>query len=74
MDVDNKKQLLLDFLRSLSRPESVIIVLYYHEELTMPEIAKVLELSTSKVSQMHSSIISRCKAYLREHSEQCERS
>ena len=30
----------------------------------MPEIAKVLELPTATVSEMYTSIISRCKAYL----------
>ncbi|MFC1781381.1 sigma factor-like helix-turn-helix DNA-binding protein [Planctomycetota bacterium] len=69
MDVDDKKQLIRNFLKSLKRAERLIIVLYYFEEMTIPEIAKVLELSTSKVLKMHSSIISQCKAYLREQSE-----
>jgi RNA polymerase sigma factor for flagellar operon FliA len=61
-----QKEYIKNFLRGLTRPEKVIAVLYYYEEMTMPEIAKVLELSPSEVSQMHSSIISRCKAYVRE--------
>lgn len=65
MDIDDKKELLKVFLKSLTRAERLIIVLYYYEELTIHEIAKSLDLSTSQVTQMYSSIISRCKSYLR---------
>jgi RNA polymerase sigma factor for flagellar operon FliA len=64
--VDPRKKCIKDFLKSLTRTEKVIVVLHYYEEMTIPEIAKSLELSPSEVSQMHSSIISRCKSYLRE--------
>ena len=39
-----------------SRAERLIIVLYYFEEMTMKEIGATLDLSESRVSQMHSSI------------------
>ncbi len=61
---DAQKQCIKDFLKGLARPEKLVVVLYYHEELTIPEIAKVLELSQADVLQMHSSIIARCKSYL----------
>jgi len=35
----------------------LIIILYYYEELTMKEIGATLDLSESRVSQMHSSIV-----------------
>jgi RNA polymerase sigma factor for flagellar operon FliA len=41
----------------LSREERLIIVLYYYEEMTMKQIGDTLDLSESRVSQMHSSII-----------------
>jgi len=50
--------------RGLSRAEKLIIVLYYYEEMTMKEIGVTLDLSESRVSQMHSSIMSRLKAQL----------
>ncbi|MHC4458707.1 MAG: sigma factor-like helix-turn-helix DNA-binding protein [Planctomycetota bacterium] len=40
------------------------MVLYYYEELTMKEIAAVMELPESQVSQMHPSIVIRLKAYI----------
>ena len=50
--------------KGLTRAERLIIVLYYYEEMTMKEIGATLDLSESRVSQMHSSIVSRLKAQL----------
>lgn len=50
--------------RDLSRAEQLIIVLYYYEQMTMKEIGATLDLSESRVSQMHSAIIDRMKAQL----------
>lgn len=50
--------------RGLSRSEQMILYLYYYEQLTMKEIGDALQLSESRVSQMHSSIISRLKTQL----------
>jgi RNA polymerase sigma factor FliA len=50
--------------RGLSRAERLIIVLYYFEEMTMKEIGATLDLSESRVSQMHSSILARLKAQI----------
>jgi RNA polymerase sigma factor for flagellar operon FliA len=50
--------------RGLNRNERLIIILYYYEEMTMKEIGATLDLSESRVSQMHSSIISRLQQLL----------
>ena len=50
--------------RGLSRAERLILILYYYEEMTMKEIGAALDLSESRVSQMHSSILNRLKAQL----------
>ena len=50
--------------KGLSRAERLILVLYYYEEMTMKEIGVTLDLSESRVSQMHSSILARLKAQL----------
>lgn len=50
--------------RGLTRAERLIIVLYYYEEMTMKEIGATLDLSESRVSQMHSSIVARLKAQM----------
>jgi len=50
--------------RGLSRAERLILVLYYYEEMTMKEIGATLDLSESRVSQMHSAILGRLKPML----------
>jgi RNA polymerase sigma factor for flagellar operon FliA len=50
--------------KGLTRAERLIIVLYYYEEMTMKEIGATLDLSESRVSQMHSSIVDRLKAQM----------
>jgi len=50
--------------KGLTRAERLIVVLYYYEEMTMKEIGATLDLSESRVSQMHSSIIQRLKAQM----------
>jgi RNA polymerase sigma factor for flagellar operon FliA len=51
-------------VKGLSRNERLIVVLYYYEEMTMKEIGRVLNLSESRVSQMHSAIVGRLKGLL----------
>jgi RNA polymerase sigma factor FliA len=50
--------------RGLNRNERLILILYYYEELTMKEIGQTLDLSESRVSQMHSSIVQRLQHQL----------
>ena len=50
--------------RGLNRNERLIIILYYYEELTMKEIGATLDLSESRVSQMHSAIVQRLQSLL----------
>lgn len=50
--------------RGLSRAERLILILYYYEEMTMKEIGATLDLSESRVSQMHSAILNRLKEQL----------
>jgi len=53
-------------LKGLSRTERLIILLYYYDELTMKEIGAILDLSESRISQMHASILLRLQLQLRE--------
>lgn len=60
-----QKQDLRDIVtRGLTRAERLIIVLYYYEQMTMKEIGETLDLSESRVSQMHSAIIDRLRGQL----------
>ncbi len=59
-----KRDLMRLVTKGLNRSERLIIILYYYEELTMKEIGTTLGLSESRVSQMHSSIVTRLKEQL----------
>jgi RNA polymerase sigma factor for flagellar operon FliA len=48
-------------MEQLSPVERLILTLYYFEEMTMKEIGSTLDLSESRVSQMHSSILARLR-------------
>ena len=44
--------------------ERTVISLYYHEELTLREISKVVNLHESRVSQLKSQAILRLRTYM----------
>lgn len=52
-DVETKKELAL-MIDQLPEKERLVISLFYYEELTLTEIGQVLNLSTSRISQIHS--------------------
>lgn len=58
--------------KGLSRAERLIIILYYYEAMTMKEIGQTLDLSESRVSQMHSSILLRLKAQMQHRERELE--
>lgn len=56
------RQMLTDYItRGLNREERLVLVLYYTEGLTMAEIGLVLDLSESRVSQIHKDVIGRLR-------------
>src|SRR3954466_6285814 len=59
-----KSDLMRLVTKGLNRNERLIIILYYYEELTMKEIGATLDLSESRVSQMHSAIVQRLQGQL----------
>ena len=59
-----KSDLMRLVTKGLNRNERLIIILYYYEEMTMKEIGSTLDLSESRVSQMHSAIVQRLQCQL----------
>jgi RNA polymerase sigma factor for flagellar operon FliA len=51
-------------IKELPDKEKKILVLYYYEELTLKEIGQVLEVTESRVSQLHTKAILRLRAKL----------
>lgn len=58
------KNLLKKSLDKLTEKERMVVVLYYYEELTLKEISSVLEVSESRVSQLHTKALQKMKQIL----------
>lgn len=58
------KEVLRKTIEKLPEKEKMIITLYYYEELTYKEIGKILNISESRVSQIHSKAISYLKSHI----------
>ena len=56
--------LLADAIDKIPRTERTVITLYYHEELTLREISKIVNLHESRVSQLKSQAILRLRSYV----------
>lgn len=55
------REKLADSLLVLTEKEKKVIILYYYEELTLKEISKVLEVSESRISQLHTKALKKMK-------------
>jgi RNA polymerase sigma factor for flagellar operon FliA len=55
------KEILVDAINILPDKEKRVVSLYYYEELTYKEIGKLLSISESRVSQLHTKAIIRLK-------------
>ncbi len=53
-------------LEYLTEKERLVLALYYHEGLTMKEVAKVLGYTESRISQLHNQAIIKLRAILKE--------
>lgn len=59
---DQLKQLLMAAIDALPEREKLVMTLYYQEELNLKEIGAVLDVTESRVSQLHSQAIKRIRA------------
>ena len=64
MEQKAMKELLVQSLESLTEKEKKVILLYYYEELTLKEISEVLEVSESRISQLHTKAIQKLRLKL----------
>lgn len=56
------KEMLKDALEVLTEKEKKVVLLYYYEELTLKEISNVLDVSESRISQLHTKALQKMKA------------
>ncbi|MBF7096302.1 FliA/WhiG family RNA polymerase sigma factor [Alkalibacter sp. M17DMB] len=59
-----RKSLLIEAIEQLNEREKIILSLYYVEELTLKEIAYILDISIPRVSQIHGKILVRLKDFM----------
>ncbi len=62
IEKDELKQVLQQALELLTEKEKKVILLYYYEDLTLKEISNVLEVSESRISQLHTRALQKMKA------------
>lgn len=65
LEREELRDLLADSLGQLNEQERLVVALYYYEELTLKEIGQVLELSESRVSQLHTKAVLGLRVKLR---------
>lgn len=58
------KDLLIKTLDTLTEKEKKVIICYYYEELTLKEISLILEVSESRISQLHTKALQKMKQKL----------
>lgn len=62
IEKEELKQVLGEALNLLTEKERKVVVLYYYEELTLKEISNVLDVSESRVSQLHTKALGKMKS------------
>lgn len=62
------KDILATAIEDLPEKEKLVIVLYYYENLTLREIGEILDVSESRVCQIHTKVITRLRSHLMKRS------
>ncbi|MCL2052015.1 MAG: FliA/WhiG family RNA polymerase sigma factor [Lachnospiraceae bacterium] len=64
IEKEELKKVLMKALELLTEREKKVILLYYYEELTLKEISNVLEVTESRISQLHTKALSKMKSQM----------
>jgi RNA polymerase sigma factor for flagellar operon FliA len=65
LNLQDLKKALTGAIAELPEKERLVLSLYYFEELTMKEVGKVLNLTESRISQLHTQAVLRLRAKLK---------
>jgi RNA polymerase sigma factor for flagellar operon FliA len=60
------KAYLVQAISNLSEQERLVVALYYYEELTLKEIGEVMQISESRVSQIHTKAVLKLRGMIKE--------
>jgi RNA polymerase sigma factor for flagellar operon FliA len=64
VEKEELKKMIVEALDSLTEKEREVVVLYYYEDMTLKEISLVLEVSESRVSQLHTKALNKMRLKL----------
>ncbi len=67
IESEQDKELLGEIINQLPEQERLVIALYYFEEMTLREIGETLSISESRVSQVHTSALTRLRGRVRRY-------
>ncbi|NBS60326.1 MAG: sigma-70 family RNA polymerase sigma factor [Betaproteobacteria bacterium] len=70
MTFDMEVSVLRDALQNLTEQERIVLTLYFYEELKLHEIATILELTESRVSQIRSKALGKLRTTMKPLREQ----
>jgi len=57
LEKESLKEYLVEQIEKLPEQQRMVLVLHYYEELTLKEISKIMHISESRVSQIHTKTI-----------------
>ena len=66
MEMKELKKITIDTLKELPEQEKLVMALYYYEEMTLKEIGMVMDISESRVSQIHTKAIIHLRSRIKE--------
>lgn len=64
VEKEEVKRVIIEAINELPEKEKKVLILYYYEDLTLKEIGEVLEVTESRISQLHTKAIMRLRARL----------
>ena len=65
LNLQDLKKALVGAITELPEKERLVLSLYYYDELTMKEVGKVLSLTESRISQLHTQAVLRLRGKLK---------
>jgi RNA polymerase sigma factor for flagellar operon FliA len=63
----NMREIVREAIDHLPEREKIILALYYYEDLNMKEVGEVLNITESRVSQIHTAAVAHLRSYLSAH-------
>lgn len=76
LNIKSVKAIITKAIEELPERQRLVLSLYYYEDMNLKEIGKILDVTESRISQLHSQAVSRLRSklnfYLKEIEKQCD--